>query len=113
MNSSNILTKKTYPITYSHLPSTSFDIAILQDTNWFQVVNASKYDIIVWGRNRGCDFFNFACEASTAFPEFDVSEGSVACGFHQSGMSLPVTDAFMDNCPTYEMYSNANCKDVT
>jgi hypothetical protein len=47
------------------------------------------------------------------FPEFDMSGGITACGFHASGFSTPVIDPFCDGCPIYEMYSNGNCKDIT
>jgi hypothetical protein len=38
-----------------------FTFALLEDTNWFKVPSDLTADPLIWGRNRGCDFFSGAC----------------------------------------------------
>lgn len=44
-----------------------FTFALLEDSGWY-FPNYSELDDIDWGKGRGCDFLNGACDAN--LPEF-------------------------------------------
>ena len=47
-----------------------FTIALLRDSGYYAEVNENMADDFQWGKNKGCDFVQNACKATTPFPEF-------------------------------------------
>jgi proprotein convertase subtilisin/kexin type 5 len=47
-----------------------FTIALLKDTGFYSEVNENYSNPIFWGKNRGCDFLENACQ-SQKYPEFE------------------------------------------
>jgi proprotein convertase subtilisin/kexin type 5 len=63
----------------------NFTLSLLQDSGWYQV-NFNHRDEVYWGRAKGCDFFDFACNASSSytFNEFSLL-GNNSCDFNSFG----------------------------
>lgn len=68
----------------------------------------------MWGKNKGCDFFENACHSKVkTFPEFDLFIDSYSCNFDNSGISTPVHTDYFDGCNFTSNYRNAECNDPT
>jgi len=110
---------------------------LLESTGWYKV-NYNMAEPFSWGKGEGCTFLDGDCISKTTkkanFKEFCTSFGSYGCTFHgrhgaycgntglTSSSSLTssfnyfgdnrvVSDAFSDNCPAYNAYSNVDCED--
>lgn len=65
-----------------------FTFALLEDTNWFKIVNYSAFEPMSWGKNKGCDFYEKACFSTTnQYPEFPSPTQNLSCGFNRHGLS--------------------------
>jgi proprotein convertase subtilisin/kexin type 5 len=40
-----------------------FTFSLLEDTNWYKVREGMKPDPLIWGKDKGCEFFNEACQS--------------------------------------------------
>ncbi|KRX00521.1 Insulin-like growth factor binding protein, N-terminal [Pseudocohnilembus persalinus] len=63
------------------------ELAILDDTNWYNSINYDLAEVYYWGKDKGCDFLNDPCyQLSNKFQEFQVNKYSVyGCSFdHKS-----------------------------
>ncbi|EAR96681.1 leishmanolysin family protein (macronuclear) [Tetrahymena thermophila SB210] len=91
---------------------TVFTVAVLKDTGYWDDVNENLSDPIYWGRNKGCDFFQNACQSSTQYEEF-ATANQKGCSFWGDGQGIGSTsDRFGDNCSVIEIYSNNLCSDI-
>jgi len=98
---------------------TKFTLALLEGSGWYKV-NYAMADPFYWGKDKGCSFISGSCK-SGVFDEFCISMRSAGCNYHRThgaycgstSSSSTVNDRFVDNCPYYAPYSNADCTDPT
>ncbi|EAR96684.3 leishmanolysin family protein (macronuclear) [Tetrahymena thermophila SB210] len=91
---------------------TFFTIALLKDTGYWDDVNENLTDPIYWGRGKGCDFFEKACQSTTQYEEFATPDQS-ACSFWGDGQGKgSSSDSFGDTCSVIQIFSNRLCSDI-
>lgn len=83
----------------------------MDDSGWYKV-DMLYYDKMKWGLNRGCDFFNKACQAPTRFDEFcyHADPTAVGCTIDDNKISYCQQDQFSDFCTMNQMYTNGDCR---
>jgi len=47
--------------TMEHQVLSIFTVKLLQDTGFYSEINENYASEIYWGKNKGCDFVEFAC----------------------------------------------------
>eukprot|EP00825_Cyclidium_porcatum_P034289 TRINITY_DN360_c0_g1_i26.p1 TRINITY_DN360_c0_g1~~TRINITY_DN360_c0_g1_i26.p1 ORF type:complete len:607 (+),score=41.90 TRINITY_DN360_c0_g1_i26:937-2757(+) len=102
MTSSQISTQAIY---------SNFTLALLKDTGWYSV-NLSQADPIMWGKNKGCSFFESACDAETTFTEFQSPVNNTngeGCTFDSIGWGTYSNETYSDTCHYIQKYSNTDC----
>ena len=115
-----------------------FSLALLEGTGWYQAVY-SMAEPTTYGKNEGCGFLNTPCVNSntltSSFKEFCPSLTATGCSWTGRGAgvcgsstiktsstlspamdywnnkTLLSGDAFSDNCPTFNIFSNLDCED--
>lgn len=114
-----------------------FTLALLEGSGWYKP-DYTKAEAITWGQNKGCSFLDSPCVNTTT--QLATSEeycsplkkmtcswtgrGTGVCGttslktsttlansYNYWGNSTIVNDAFADNCPIPDIYSNLDCED--
>ncbi|KAL4453890.1 hypothetical protein ABPG74_003773 [Tetrahymena malaccensis] len=91
---------------------TFFTVALLKDTGYWDDVNENLTDPIYWGRNKGCDFFQNACQSQTQYEEFTAANKK-SCSFWGDGQGIGSnSDPFGDGCNVVQIYSNRLCDDI-
>ncbi|KAL4453892.1 hypothetical protein ABPG74_003775 [Tetrahymena malaccensis] len=91
---------------------TFFTVALLKDTGYWDDVNENLTDPIYWGRGKGCDFFENACQSTTQFEEF-ATPGQQGCSFWGDGQGKGSNaDSFGDTCNIIQIYGNRLCSDM-
>jgi hypothetical protein len=54
----------------------SFTIALLKDTGFYEEVNEGMADNIYWGKGKGCEFISNGCYSKQNYPEFPKNASS-------------------------------------
>lgn len=118
----------------------AFTLGLLEGSGWYQV-DYSMAEPMTWGQGRGCPFAtNGACMNTAVtpkvsnYPEFCstllergcsyTSREGAMCGnfgiytdftlnsnLNWWGNYTEVADAYSDNCPIYQAFSNTDCED--
>jgi hypothetical protein len=83
-----------------------FSLHFLNDVGWYQVNFgfAQEYN---WGRGKGCQFLEPACNNS--FSEFCTSQYQVKCSDDRKSKRLCLTTSFSNNCPLSTKYAALDC----
>lgn len=82
-----------------------FTFALLEDTNWYKVINWDAFDPVNWGKGKGCDFFENGCYSQTKnYSEFYFRKEEYSCGYGNGGLSGWTVNPFTDECKVYELY---------
>ncbi|EGR33994.1 leishmanolysin family protein, putative, partial [Ichthyophthirius multifiliis] len=76
-----------------------FTIAALKDTGFYPDVNENMADQIYWGKGKGCDFLENACQSQTQYPEFAQNINDYQCSFEYDGFGIAFIDQYSDGCP--------------
>ncbi|KAL4438918.1 hypothetical protein ABPG74_016638 [Tetrahymena malaccensis] len=76
-----------------------FNIALLRDTGFWDVVDENQANPIYWGKNQGCQFYENKCQADLKYDEFEDIDGIFDCSFTGEGFGVSQTDPFSDDCP--------------
>ncbi|KAL4464485.1 hypothetical protein ABPG72_003895 [Tetrahymena utriculariae] len=86
-----------------------FTVALLKDTRYWDDVNENLSDPIYWRKDKGCDFFQYACQSKQKYEEFST-DNPEACSFGYDGQGYnDNTDTYGDKCNFITNYSNALC----
>ncbi|EGR33996.1 leishmanolysin family protein, putative [Ichthyophthirius multifiliis] len=90
-----------------------FTIAALKDSGFYPEVNENMSDDIFWGKGKGCDFLEKACQSQTEYPEFPTNTQDILCSFEFDGFGIAQVDRYADGCliiqpPNNQICSNPN-----
>ncbi|EGR33995.1 leishmanolysin family protein, putative [Ichthyophthirius multifiliis] len=86
-----------------------FTIAALKDTGFYPEVNENMSDDIFWGKGKGCDFLEKACQSQTEYPEFAKITNNLQCSFEHEGYGYAKSDLYLDGCAIIQPSSNQLC----
>jgi hypothetical protein len=85
--------------------------SLLKDTGYWDEVNENLTDPIWWGKNGGCSFLTFDCNALSVYDEFKPS-GFSGCSFLADGFGKSSSEAYSDSCSYIRPYSSFMCEDA-
>lgn len=75
-----------------------FSLAVMEDSGWFQV-DYSLAEPFTWGKNKGCDFYNNACQSQeNSFSEFCQSGEETGCIDNNRFKGTCSANVFMGDC---------------
>ncbi|EGR26877.1 leishmanolysin family protein, putative [Ichthyophthirius multifiliis] len=63
-----------------------FTIALLKDTGFYPEVNENMANNILWGKGKGCDFLENACQSTIEYPEYSKQIDIEQCTFEYDGI---------------------------
>ncbi|EGR32543.1 leishmanolysin family protein, putative [Ichthyophthirius multifiliis] len=86
-----------------------FTIALLKDTGFYPEVNENMADNIFWGKGKGCDFLENACQSTVQYPEYSKQKSQTQCTFEYDGIGIVNSQFYTDNCGVVQPYSNRLC----
>ncbi|KAL4471907.1 hypothetical protein ABPG73_001157 [Tetrahymena malaccensis] len=89
-----------------------FTVALLKDTGYWDDVNENLSDSIYWGKDKGCDFFQNACQSTTQKYEEFAIDSTQDCSFGYDGLGNDKVDFYGDGCKSITIYSNRGCDDI-
>ncbi|CAD8206575.1 unnamed protein product [Paramecium pentaurelia] len=85
-----------------------FTFSLFQDTGFYNLMEYSP-DNVLWGKNKGCDFFTKKCEGE--FDEFCKVEKQQGCSFLNNGQSECQSDNYSSQCQYFKIKEGFDCKD--
>lgn len=66
---------------------TNFTLNLLLDTGWYDEVDFRFVDDIIWGKGKGCNFFQLGCkDLTTNYSEFSKNSSEEKCTFDHNGI---------------------------
>jgi hypothetical protein len=84
---------------------TNFTLRLLEDTGWYTVKYGNiKIEKTLWGKNKGCDFFNMTC---SGFSEYCQVKDSLGCDYNYNFLSKCNKDN-LSNCPYFIGFKNCS-----
>ncbi|EGR32846.1 leishmanolysin family protein, putative, partial [Ichthyophthirius multifiliis] len=86
-----------------------FTIALLKDTGFYPEVNENMADNTFWGKGKGCDFLENACQSKVGYPEFPKQNSQVLCSFEYDGIGISGPLELGDGCYLINIYQNRQC----
>ncbi|EGR31674.1 leishmanolysin family protein, putative, partial [Ichthyophthirius multifiliis] len=86
-----------------------FTIALLKDTGFYPEVNENMADNIFWGKGKGCDFLENACQSAIEYPEFPKLNVQKQCTFQYEGIGNNESESLVDGCNLIRLYLNRQC----
>ncbi|EGR27298.1 leishmanolysin family protein, putative [Ichthyophthirius multifiliis] len=86
-----------------------FTIALLKDTGFYTEVNENMADNIFWGKGKGCDFLENACQSTIEYPEYPKQNDQFQCTFEYEGMGVGNSVVFSDGCALIKLFLYTLC----
>ncbi|CAD8091415.1 unnamed protein product [Paramecium primaurelia] len=101
---------------------TEFTFALLEDTGFYRVTKHVS-DVLLWGLDKGCDFYQYQCYSDTQYEEFcsdpydpDDSDDNLfdhlSCSYAQTGIGVCINDGLVE-CPYYAVIPSLDCRDAS
>jgi hypothetical protein len=90
---------------YNYRILTNFTLKLLDDTGWYKI-DYSYAEKIIWGRNKGCQFFKSSCDD---FSEYCKTLQKLGCDYDYKFLATCTNDG-LSSCP-YN-YGFQNCSNL-